>query len=60
MPLVHIIMSKWLQEYAYRIHISAMPFVVSVFILGFITAILICIQTIKAALANPVESLRME
>lgn len=59
-PLAYIIMSKWLQEYAYRIHISAMPFVVSVFILGFITAILICIQTIKSALANPVDSLRSE
>ncbi|HEY5465021.1 MAG TPA: ABC transporter permease [Hanamia sp.] len=59
-PLAYIIMNKWLQEYAYRINISAMPFVVSVFILGFITAILICIQTIKAALANPVDSLRSE
>jgi len=59
-PLAYIIMNKWLQEYAYRIHISAMPFVVSIFILGFITAILICIQTIKAALANPVDSLRSE
>ncbi len=59
-PLAYIIMNKWLQEYAYRINISAMPFVVSLFILGFITAILICIQTIKAALANPVDSLRSE
>lgn len=59
-PLAYIMMNKWLQEYAYRIHISAMPFVVSVLILGFITAILICIQTIKAALANPVDSLRSE
>ncbi|HEY9363394.1 MAG TPA: FtsX-like permease family protein [Chitinophagaceae bacterium] len=59
-PLAYIIMNKWLQEYAYRINITAQPFVMSVFILGFITAILICTQTIKAALANPVESLRSE
>ncbi|HEV2832620.1 MAG TPA: FtsX-like permease family protein, partial [Hanamia sp.] len=59
-PLAYIIMNKWLQEYAYRINITAQPFVMSVFILGFITAVLICTQTIKAALANPVESLRSE
>ena len=59
-PLAYIIMNKWLQEYAYRISITAQPFVISVFVLGFITAVLICTQTIKAALANPVKSLRSE
>ena len=59
-PLAYFIMNKWLQEYAYRINLSAMPFVISLFILGFITTILIGIQTIKAALANPTESLRSE
>lgn len=59
-PLAYIIMNKWLQGYAYRIDISVQPFLISVFILGFITALLISIQTIKAALANPVASLRSE
>lgn len=59
-PLAYIIMSNWLQEYAYRIHITASPFIVSVLILGCITALLICIQTIKAAISNPVKSLRTE
>jgi putative ABC transport system permease protein len=59
-PLAYIIMNKWLQGYAYRIHISVQPFLISVLILGFITALLIGIQTIKAALANPVDSLRSE
>lgn len=59
-PLAYIIMNKWLQGYAYRIDISMQPFLISVFILGFITALLISIQTIKAALANPVDSLRSE
>jgi ABC-type antimicrobial peptide transport system permease subunit len=59
-PLAYIIMNKWLQGYAYRIYISAQPFLVSILILGFITTLLICIQTVKAALANPVESLRSE
>ena len=59
-PLAYLIMNKWLQEYAYRIPITAGPFVISIMILGFITAVLIGVQTIKAALANPVKSLRTE
>ena len=54
-PLAYMIMHKWLQAYAYRIDITAQPFVLSVFVLGFITALLISIQTIKAAMTNPVE-----
>ena len=59
-PVGYIIMHKWLQAYAYRIHITAQPFLLSVLVLGFITALLICIQTIKAAMSNPVKSLRTE
>jgi len=59
-PLAFIIMSKWLQGYAYRINITPVPFIVSIVCLGCITAILICIQSIKAALTNPVKSLRTE
>jgi ABC-type antimicrobial peptide transport system permease subunit len=59
-PLAYIIMNKWLQAYAYRISITPEPFVISVLVLGCITALLICIQTTKAAIANPVKSLRTE
>ena len=59
-PVAYIIMHNWLQAYAYRIDITAQPFLLSVLVLGFITALLICIQTIKAAMSNPVKSLRTE
>ncbi len=59
-PLAYIIMHNWLQNYAYRINIDASPFIISIVCLGLITALLICIQSIKAALANPVKSLRTE
>ncbi|MEO6454543.1 MAG: ABC transporter permease [Ginsengibacter sp.] len=59
-PLAYIVMHSWLQGYAYRIHIDATPFIISIICLGLITALLICVQTIKAALANPVNSLRSE
>ncbi len=59
-PVAYIIMHHWLQNYAYRINITEVPFVISIVCLGLITALLICVQTIKAATANPVESLRSE
>lgn len=59
-PFTYMIMHNWLQEYAYRIDITAQPFIISIVCLGLITALLICLQTIKAAIANPVKSLRTE
>jgi putative ABC transport system permease protein len=59
-PLAWWLMNKWLEDFAYRINISWWMFL----IIG-ITAIIIAIgtvsfQAIKAALANPVKSLRTE
>ena len=59
-PLAYLLMNNWLQSYAYRINITATPFIISIILLGIITALLICLQTIKAAIANPVKSLRSE
>ena len=59
-PLAYFVMQGWLNEYAYRISMTAQPFIISVLTLGFITALLISLQTVKAANANPVESLRTE
>lgn len=59
-PLAYIIMNQWLNNYAYRIAITPMPFFITINILIMLTAILIGIQTIKAALANPVKSLRVD
>ena len=59
-PVAYLLMDNWLKTYVYRINITAQPFLVSVLVLGFITALLISIQTIKAALSNPVKSLRTE
>jgi hypothetical protein len=59
-PLTYIIMQKWLQEYAYRIDITAMPFIVSILLLALVTGVLIGMQTFKAANTNPIKSLRTE
>jgi len=54
------LMNCWLQGFAYRVNISPMVFVVSGFSVVLITLITISFQSIKAAVANPVNSLRSE
>ncbi|PTR01524.1 FtsX-like permease family protein [Mucilaginibacter yixingensis] len=59
-PFAYIIMQHWLNDYAYRVAITPSPFVVAIIGLTLITMLLIWIQIIKAALANPIKSLRSE
>ena len=59
-PLAYLLMKGWLNDYAYRIPITAQPFILSMVALGSLTAILISLQTRNAANANPVKSLRTE
>jgi putative ABC transport system permease protein len=53
-------MKKWLQNFTYRINISIDIYIVSGLIVLFITLLSISFQSVKAATANPVESLRYE
>ncbi|MEO6252368.1 MAG: ABC transporter permease [Ferruginibacter sp.] len=57
-PIAWYLMRNWLNDYTYRIPITAAPFVVSILALGLITSIIILLQISKAALANPVKTLR--
>ncbi len=59
-PLAYYFMSKWLQEFAYRINISWWLFIIAGFVALIIALITISFQAIKAATANPVKSLRYE
>jgi putative ABC transport system permease protein len=59
-PIAFFVMNAWLNNYAYRIQISPLPFALAIVILVFITLLLIGFQAIKAAVANPVKSLRTE
>jgi len=59
-PVSYYVMNKWLQNFAYKIDIG-----ISVFIISFLVSLLIAIitishQSIKAAIANPIKSLRTE
>jgi putative ABC transport system permease protein len=59
-PFAYWMMNKWLNGYAYKISLTPLPFAVAIVALLLVTSILISLQTIKAALANPVKSLRSE
>ena len=59
-PVTWWAMHVWLQDFAYRIHIAWWVFVVAGIIAILISALTISFQAIKAAVANPVKSLRSE
>lgn len=59
-PIAWLIMNNWLQDYEYRINISWWIFVIAGALAILIALATISYQAIKAALANPVKSLRSE
>lgn len=59
-PVAWYFLNGWLQQYEYRITIGAGVFVASAVVALFITVLTISVQAIKAAMANPVRSLKSE
>ena len=59
-PLGWWAMNKWLEDFAYRIHIAWWVFPVAGIAALVIALLTVSFQAIKAALANPVKSLRTE
>ena len=59
-PIAYYFLHKWLQNYEYRTELSWWVFVAAGMGALFITLTTVSFQSIKAALANPVDSLRSE
>jgi putative ABC transport system permease protein len=59
-PLAWWMMHKWLQDFAYRINISLWVFVIAGGLAVAIALLTVSFQAVKAAIANPVKSLRTE
>lgn len=59
-PLAWWFTHKWLQDFIYRVNLSIWVFVLAGFFAVLIALLTISFQSIKAALANPVRSLRSE
>ena len=60
LPVAWWVMNQWLKDYAYRIEISLWIFLIAGMLAVLIAFATISYQAIKAALANPVKSLRTE
>jgi putative ABC transport system permease protein len=59
-PVAWYVMNNWLSDFAYRINISAWIFITAGLLAVCIALATISFQAIKAAVANPVRSLRTE
>jgi len=59
-PISQYAMGRWLENFAYKIDIGWWMFAVAGIIAVFIAMLTVSFQAIKAAIANPVKSLRIE
>jgi len=59
-PVAWWVMNKWLEDFSYRINISWTVFFIAGMVAILIALITLSFQAVKAALANPVKSLRTE
>jgi predicted permease len=59
-PVAYYAMNSWLQDFAYRVNINLLVFLVTAVLSAFIALVTVSSQATKAAMANPVKSLRYE
>jgi putative ABC transport system permease protein len=59
-PVAWYVMNKWLQDFAYRIDISWWVFIMAGLVAAVIALLTVSFHAIRAAIANPVKSLRTE
>jgi putative ABC transport system permease protein len=59
-PVAYIAMQSWLQRFAFRIEIGSWMFLAAGGLVLIIALVAVSLQTIKAAVTNPVEPLRYE
>lgn len=59
-PVAYFVMHSWLENFAYQVDIGSSIFIIAIATSFIIAAATIAHQSLKAALANPLKSLRME
>ena len=59
-PFAYFVMHKWLQNFAYRISINWWVFLLAGALTCGVAILTVCYKVIRAASANPVDSLRYE
>ncbi|OGU56776.1 MAG: hypothetical protein A2V66_00195 [Ignavibacteria bacterium RBG_13_36_8] len=60
LPVAYYLMNKWLEDFAYRIDIGIWIFLVSGALALIVALLTVGFQALKAAVANPINSLRYE
>jgi ABC-type antimicrobial peptide transport system permease subunit len=60
LPIVTISLNRWLQNFAYRIDMNVSVFLISTCLVLGIALLTVGFQSIRAAIANPVDALRYE
>ena len=60
LPVAYYVVHRWLQSFAYRIDLTIWPFFGAGLLALVIALLTVCWQAVKAAMANPIESLRYE
>lgn len=60
LPVAYMLVSNWLNDYAFHISIGLWFFILPIVMIVFIALITVLYQSLRAAIANPVKSLRTE
>ncbi len=59
-PIAYLVISRWLQEFAYKISIGPMVFFLSTCLTLIVAMVTVSYHSLKASLADPIDSLRYE
>ena len=59
-PIIYFLANRWLDNYAFHIHLSWVIFILPPLLLLFVSLITTGLHSVKAALANPVKSIKSE
>lgn len=59
-PAAYVLLSSWLDSFAYRIPMNITPFVLVTVVVALLIAVAVTLQTIRKAMENPVKNLRTE
>jgi putative ABC transport system permease protein len=59
-PVAYLVMNRWLQNFAFRVHIGWVLFLIAAGISFTIAMLTVSYQILKTATANPIDSLRYE
>ena len=59
-PLAWMVMHRWLEDFSYSVSIDGSIFLIGILLVFLLTVISVSYETIRAAMANPIETLRQE